>query len=105
REAVLGGATFIVGATGLGGDFGRRANGHIPNAGMAGLMKSLAKEKPELRVCAIDLDPDDAPLRLAEQICAELVAADRRVEVGYTGGERHFLAPVRATAPAAAAPL
>jgi acyl transferase domain-containing protein/NAD(P)H-dependent flavin oxidoreductase YrpB (nitropropane dioxygenase family) len=96
REAVLGGATWLVGATGLGGRFGRRmhVNGHLPRAGVAGLLKSVAKEWPAVRVCAVDLDPHEEPARLAEQIYAELLAAEPRVEVGYVDGERHVLSTV-----------
>jgi malonyl CoA-acyl carrier protein transacylase/NAD(P)-dependent dehydrogenase (short-subunit alcohol dehydrogenase family) len=96
KEALLGGATWIVGATGLGGAFGRRGAARPHCGGIAGLLKTIAKEWPGVRVRAVDLDPREDPARLAEYLYAELLAADDRVEVGYVEGARHVLTAVRA---------
>jgi acyl transferase domain-containing protein/NAD(P)H-dependent flavin oxidoreductase YrpB (nitropropane dioxygenase family)/NAD(P)-dependent dehydrogenase (short-subunit alcohol dehydrogenase family) len=94
KDAIAGEAKWIVAATGLGGDFGRRGRGvpaSVVNGGVNGLMKSLLKEQPDIRVHAIDLDREGAPQLLAEQIFAELLADDRRTEVGYHEGDRMAL--------------
>jgi acyl transferase domain-containing protein/NAD(P)H-dependent flavin oxidoreductase YrpB (nitropropane dioxygenase family)/NAD(P)-dependent dehydrogenase (short-subunit alcohol dehydrogenase family) len=91
KDAIAADAKWIVATTGLGGDFGRRGRGvpaSVVNGGVNGLMKSLLKEQPDVRVHAIDLDRDAAPQVLAEQIFAELLADDRRTEVGYHAGDR-----------------
>jgi NAD(P)-dependent dehydrogenase (short-subunit alcohol dehydrogenase family) len=94
KEAVDKKAKWIVAASGFGGSFGHI--GRVPRApgGVSGLLKSLAKEHPELRVHAIDLQPEEDPAHLAEHIYAELLADDARVEVGYTKGARHALTAV-----------
>ncbi len=98
QAAVRGKATWIVGATGMGGQFGMMSSSStVPSldapapGGVAGLLKSLAKEHPELRVRAIDLHRGEDPAQLAAHIYAELLADDQRVEVGYAGGIRHAL--------------
>jgi NAD(P)-dependent dehydrogenase (short-subunit alcohol dehydrogenase family)/acyl carrier protein len=87
-------ARWIVAATGLGGRFGLRAGrrGAPPvAAGVSGLLKSLKKERPEITVRAIDLDPAEGAERLADHVYRELLADDGNVEVGYVEGERHTL--------------
>ena len=46
KQAVRSGATTILAATGMGGDFGRNVNGpsRPGQGGAAGLLKSLSKE-------------------------------------------------------------
>jgi acyl transferase domain-containing protein/NAD(P)H-dependent flavin oxidoreductase YrpB (nitropropane dioxygenase family)/NADP-dependent 3-hydroxy acid dehydrogenase YdfG len=108
KDAVAGEAKWIVATTGLGGDFGRRsegAPGTVVNGGVNGLMKSLLKEQPNVRVHAIDLDREAAPTILAQQIFAELLADDRRIEVGYRQGDRMALEVVSNAAPLAAEPI
>jgi acyl transferase domain-containing protein/NAD(P)H-dependent flavin oxidoreductase YrpB (nitropropane dioxygenase family) len=94
KEATHGNAEWVFAATGFGGRFGHHlyANGVPPSVGGAsGLLKSLAREQPALRVRAIDLDPTDEPARLAEHVLRELLADERHVEVGYAAGERYRL--------------
>ena len=94
REATGGGARWIVAATGLGGRFGLRPGSRVAPpvaAGVSGLLKSLKKERPELDVRAIDLDPTEAVEQLAEHVLSELLADDGNVEVGYLAGERHTI--------------
>ncbi len=98
KQAVRSGASVILAATGMGGNFGREANGLIRpgQGGTAGLLKSLSKERPSVHVRAIDLDPREAPAQLAAHIFDELMAGDERVEVGYHGGRRRALEVVPA---------
>lgn len=101
KEAALGGAEWVFAATGFGGRFGHHAhaNGVPPSVGgVAGLLKSLARERPSLRVRAIDLDPSDEPARLARHLLRELLADERVVEVGYAGDDRYRLVATRRVA-------
>jgi acyl transferase domain-containing protein/NAD(P)H-dependent flavin oxidoreductase YrpB (nitropropane dioxygenase family)/NAD(P)-dependent dehydrogenase (short-subunit alcohol dehydrogenase family) len=94
QAAVLGGASGVLVATGMGGAFGRNG-GHDPaaalRAGAAGLLKSLAREHVELSLRAVDLDPERSPAELAGILVAELLAADDLREIGYAQGTRHVL--------------
>jgi acyl transferase domain-containing protein/NAD(P)H-dependent flavin oxidoreductase YrpB (nitropropane dioxygenase family)/NADP-dependent 3-hydroxy acid dehydrogenase YdfG/acyl carrier protein len=98
RAAVLGGAEHVLVATGLGGAFGRGDNGEGLSlaAGAAGLLKSLAHERPGLNVRALDLEPARDPDELAAVIVAELLAGDELREIGYDNGTRHVLRLARA---------
>jgi hypothetical protein len=98
QRAVKGGASIVLAATGMGGDFGRGAQG--PNAGagagVAGLLKCVKKEHPELHVRAVDLDPREPVDALAAYLSRELLATDDHVEVGYRDGTRRKLSVERA---------
>ncbi len=95
QHAIAKNATWIVGATGLGGRFGRTGLAALPRAGVAGFLKSLSQEAPSMRVKAVDLNLGEPAERLAEQLFCELTTNDRMVEVGYDGGQRYALQPVR----------
>jgi acyl transferase domain-containing protein/NAD(P)H-dependent flavin oxidoreductase YrpB (nitropropane dioxygenase family) len=95
QEAVRSNAKWIIAATSLGGRFGRDEAARAwsaDGAGVAGMLKSLAKERPLVSVRAIDLDGNEPPPTLAEHVLSELVSeGTSQVEVGYVGGERHEL--------------
>ena len=95
KQAVAGGAEYVCAATGQGGSFGRTLNGSGPllTGGVAGMMKSLAKEHPEIRACVIDLDVDADPDQSAQQLLLEMLSADCLTEVGYLGSQRQKLVP------------
>lgn len=105
RAAVEGGACLIA-ATGLGGAFA--SAGHAPDeffpghGGVAGLVKTLAHEWPDVRVRVVDLDPRGDVEMLAANLVSEFLADDARIEVGYLDRRRVALRPVRA-APGATA--
>lgn len=96
KQAVAGGAEYICAATGHGGGFGRTLNGTGPlqTGGVAGMMKSLAKEHPEIRACVVDLDVDADQDQSAQQLLLEMLAADCLTEVGYLGTQRQRLVPM-----------
>jgi acyl transferase domain-containing protein/NAD(P)H-dependent flavin oxidoreductase YrpB (nitropropane dioxygenase family)/NAD(P)-dependent dehydrogenase (short-subunit alcohol dehydrogenase family) len=98
RDSLLSGAFWVVGASGLGGAFGRRENGSIPptGAGLAGLLKSVAVEWPDARIRAVDLNVNDDPALLAKYLFDELLANDGLVEVGYCDKQRRVLHAVPA---------
>jgi NAD(P)-dependent dehydrogenase (short-subunit alcohol dehydrogenase family) len=91
-------ARWIVAATGMGGAFGYGGNGSSRpgQGGAAGFLRSLSKERPEVNVRAIDLDPHADPRRLAAHLVAEILSTGGPVEVGYVGDERRELAIVPA---------
>ena len=58
------------------------------HGGVAGLVKTLAREWPGVRCRVVDLDPDDAADVLAGRLVDEVFAVDGRAEVGYDRGRR-----------------
>ena len=93
EEAAAAGGAAVLGATRLGGAFGvggMSAEAAVQGA-IPGFLKSLAQEWPAVRVKAVDLG-DASPAAAAEQLLAELTAADGLVEVGYRDGKRIHLA-------------
>ena len=70
-------------------------------AGMAGLIKTAAKEMPAGRFKAVDFSDAD-PLAQREELVdafvAEILSDDPRVEAGYAQGRRHVISLVQATA-------
>ena len=103
RQAVARGATSVLAATGLGGRFGRAdaSRGWLHSGGASGLLKTVAKEHPELRVRIVDLDCGEPVGVLSAQLFTELTAGDDLLEVGYHDGVRRTLAvtPSPAKAP------
>ncbi len=99
QGAVRGKAKWLYAATGLGGAFGRQAAAPQGTGGAAGLLKSVAKERPDLRVRAVDLHPGEDADTLAGHLYDEILADDPHVEVGYAGGVRHVLRTVERPAP------
>jgi malonyl CoA-acyl carrier protein transacylase len=115
HPAAVAGADTLVAVTGLGGTHGRfmgddrgsdrpaadtrpggsdgasRAKaqaGQYTGAGVAGLWRALARERPDAHVRAVDLDPGDDPVVLAGHIVSEVLASGGPVTVGYRQGER-----------------
>ncbi|MBX6388507.1 MAG: SDR family NAD(P)-dependent oxidoreductase, partial [Frankia sp.] len=92
RAAVLGGTRRLVLASGLGGDFGRSRAGSeraaLAGAGFAGLVRTIGQELPEITVRLVDVEPKEAPARLAEWLLAEMFAPQAPPVVGYRDGQR-----------------
>lgn len=89
--ARLGEGAHVVAATDLGGLFGREgsSNGGLRlQSGSVGMLKSLLEERPELRVKAVDLDPQRSAAEMAAELLAEIELDGGRQEVGYPGGVR-----------------
>ena len=83
-----GGATLVA-ATSLGGDFG--FTGRILSAeggGIAGLLKAIRRECPDIKIKVVDAPRKEPAGRLAAQIIAELGADSPEIEVGYQLGRR-----------------
>ncbi len=95
RDAVHHDTRYVLTVSGLGGDFGR----HAPNAsetiadfgcgaGLAGLIKALGKEHPQVQAQWIDLDLREAAATLAAHLETELLAENKFAEIGYRNGAR-----------------
>jgi acyl transferase domain-containing protein/NAD(P)H-dependent flavin oxidoreductase YrpB (nitropropane dioxygenase family)/NAD(P)-dependent dehydrogenase (short-subunit alcohol dehydrogenase family)/acyl carrier protein len=104
RNAVLGGLSQLLVITGSGGQF---AHGPSPNGvasiGLAGLVRTIAREFPDRFIRVIDLDPKEEPVHLARCLLAELLTRNTPTAVGYAAGERVTLqlaaAPLESSAP------
>jgi NAD(P)-dependent dehydrogenase (short-subunit alcohol dehydrogenase family)/acyl carrier protein len=90
HAAAASGGAAVLAVTGMGGAFGLEGSpSFFPgNGGVAGLAKTLALEWPDVRVRAIDLDPDSGIEAVVGHLLAELYAADTEIEIGYFGGGR-----------------
>ncbi|WP_435010544.1 type I polyketide synthase [Tundrisphaera lichenicola] len=90
RASRQGDAAFVA-ATGMGGTFGSAAT-HLDffpgQGGVAGLVKTLAREWPGVRSRVVDLDPRDKSRVLADRLLTEILSDDDWSEVGYDGGRR-----------------
>jgi acyl transferase domain-containing protein/NAD(P)H-dependent flavin oxidoreductase YrpB (nitropropane dioxygenase family)/NAD(P)-dependent dehydrogenase (short-subunit alcohol dehydrogenase family) len=100
QQAITQGIQGIFALTGLGGGFGQieGATADLPSdfrgAGIAGLIKSAAKERPSMRMRVIAVDPRESPRRIADTVLSELVSQDGLIEVGYVAGQRYRVIPV-----------
>jgi NAD(P)-dependent dehydrogenase (short-subunit alcohol dehydrogenase family) len=96
-EAGEGDCACVVAATAMGGRFGMdpRAGGPVfpGQAGIAGLVKTLALEWPAVRCKAVDLDLEQSVEERARAVLAELDGCDAEIEVGYTEDQRWVLRP------------
>jgi NAD(P)-dependent dehydrogenase (short-subunit alcohol dehydrogenase family) len=104
RRMLMHKVEYLVAASGLSGRYGHFQDPAAPldhhrGAGLAGLIKSVAQERPEIHARCVDLELREAPLALAEYLELELLAKDRLVEVCYRNGSRHRLELVPAALP------
>ena len=95
RDLLLLRTTHLMIVSGLGGHFGQvgEAEKSLPNdfgygAGMAGMLKSLIKERPDVRAQYLDLELTAAPEQLAAYLEAELTTGQPLTEVSYFSGQR-----------------
>ena len=94
HAAAAAGGAAVLGVTRLGGSFAVDGGGDQAGPGhgaVAGFLKTLALEWPDVAVKAVDLGPE-ADGAAAERVRAELGAGDGLVEVGYRDGVRTQLA-------------
>jgi NAD(P)-dependent dehydrogenase (short-subunit alcohol dehydrogenase family) len=90
QRAADGGNALLLAATGMGGCFGTATDGDFApgQGGVAGLVKSLAHEWPQVLVRVVDLDRGEPAEKLATALLAELGDTTGPVEIGYRGGHR-----------------
>ncbi len=105
RHAVLGGARQLLVVTGTGGRMGHRTATDAPprsdapaGMGLAGLVRTIAREYPHVSCRALDIDPKETAELLTSRLVAELVHPAGPEVVGYAEG-------VRSTLSLTAAPL
>ncbi|RUL87437.1 type I polyketide synthase [Tautonia sociabilis] len=91
RSSRCGGSCLIA-ATAMGGAFASVDSIGAPvvpaHGGVAGLVKTLAREWPAVRSRVVDLDPREPAEVLADRLAAEAFLDDRWAEVGYLAGRR-----------------
>ena len=96
RTGMLGGARLVA-ATAMGGGFasvpGSSPDFFAGHGGIAGLIKTLAREWSEVGARVVDLDPREPTDWLASRLVDELLTHDDRSEVGYLKGRRIALRP------------
>jgi NAD(P)-dependent dehydrogenase (short-subunit alcohol dehydrogenase family) len=84
------GGGWLVNVTALGGKFGLGGvDGALPlaTAGTPGVVKSMAREYPAMRLVSVDVDPTLPPAELAERLRREF-GGDGPIEVGLDRGGR-----------------
>ncbi len=94
RAARRGGGALVA-ATAMGGSFGSTgpsADFFPGHGGVAGLVKTLAREWPGVRTRVVDLDPLDEIQAMADRLADETLIDDGWAEVGYWRGQRVRLA-------------
>ena len=91
ERASLRGGAALVAATAMGGAFATRPGpidffpGH---GGVAGLVKTLAREWSGVRARVVDFDPRDPVDAIAASLADEILSDDGWAEVGYAAGRR-----------------
>ncbi|HEX6403980.1 MAG TPA: SDR family NAD(P)-dependent oxidoreductase [Pseudonocardiaceae bacterium] len=97
RDAIRGGVSQLLVVTGSGGRFARTDNPNgVAGVGLAGLVRTIAREFPDRFVRVVDVDPKEEPAHLAGHLLTELLTRDAPTAVGYTAGERVTLQVVPA---------
>ena len=100
EHAARGGGACLIAATAMGGRFassGSAIREFFPGSGgVAGLVKTLAREWPEIRCRVVDFAPDARPETIAAQLADEILVSDGYPEVGYEGDHRIRLRSVAA---------
>jgi acyl transferase domain-containing protein/NAD(P)H-dependent flavin oxidoreductase YrpB (nitropropane dioxygenase family)/NAD(P)-dependent dehydrogenase (short-subunit alcohol dehydrogenase family)/acyl carrier protein len=94
QKAAQTGNALLLAATGMGGSFGSGADAQLADdfspgqGGVAGLIKSLAHEWPNVLVRVVDVDRRTPADQLAAIFLAELGDTDGPIEIGYQGEQR-----------------
>ncbi len=93
ESAAERGGSSLIAATTLGGRFAWGGDRGEPrffpgHGGIAGVVKTLAREWPKVRCRTVDLAPEDPAATLAGRLADELFAVDGWAEVGYDRGRR-----------------
>ena len=101
RRAGAEGGALLLAATSLGGGLGF-GDGPLPAAyfpghgGIAGFVKCLGFEWPEVLVRVVDVDPGRPVVELADRLLGEMGDRDGPLEVGHLGARRVTWEPVAA---------
>ncbi len=89
QKANLLSEATLVAATSLGGDFGFSGHiGSVEGGGLAGLLKAIRREFPDLKVKIVDALREESHDRLASEIIYEFGSTAAEAEAGYRLGKR-----------------
>lgn len=92
QEAQLTDRATLVGVTALGGDWGFSGRVHgVEGGGIAGLLKGIRREFPQLCVKVIDAPYQEADDALAGAVLREVSDRTGPLEVGYIRGNRYVV--------------
>jgi acyl transferase domain-containing protein/NAD(P)H-dependent flavin oxidoreductase YrpB (nitropropane dioxygenase family)/NAD(P)-dependent dehydrogenase (short-subunit alcohol dehydrogenase family) len=97
QGASKGGRAWVTAATAMGGAFGAQSNGNewmFGHGAIAGYIKTLAVEWPQVRCKVVDLEVED-PSLVAERLVGEIECGADFTEVGFRGSQRITVRPVR----------
>ena len=109
EKAAKRGGAILLSATAMGGALASAgtapADFFAGHGAIAGLMKTLAREWPSVRVRAVDFAPNIADDEAADRLFDELLHDDAWSEIGYRDGRRTRLKAVAAPLPTTAPTL
>jgi acyl transferase domain-containing protein/NAD(P)H-dependent flavin oxidoreductase YrpB (nitropropane dioxygenase family) len=92
ERAASAGGSCLIAATAMGGRFatsGSPIRDFFPGSGgVAGLVKTLAREWPSIRCRVVDFSPDAPSETIASQLADEIFVSDGYPEIGYEGLRR-----------------
>ncbi|MCI4370965.1 MAG: SDR family oxidoreductase, partial [Thermoplasmata archaeon] len=91
ERASMRGGGELVAATSMGGTFATGSDGldFFPgHGGVAGLVKTLAREWAGVRARVVDFDPRQSAGAIASRLATEILSDDDWSEVGYSGDRR-----------------
>jgi acyl transferase domain-containing protein/NAD(P)H-dependent flavin oxidoreductase YrpB (nitropropane dioxygenase family)/NAD(P)-dependent dehydrogenase (short-subunit alcohol dehydrogenase family) len=115
KDASDNGGGCLIAASAMGGTYSsvpiipnsefRIPNSNFPGqASVAGFLKTMAYEWPDVQIKVVDLNPDEPVSILADHLLQEITTEDGQVEVGYSNSSRFILqptlSPVNKTEPA-----
>jgi acyl transferase domain-containing protein/NAD(P)H-dependent flavin oxidoreductase YrpB (nitropropane dioxygenase family) len=91
-SAAQAGGACLIAATAMGGRFASKGSASVDffpgDGGVAGLVKTLAREWPSVRCRVVDFSPDAPRETIAAQLADEVFANDGFAEAGYEGDRR-----------------
>jgi NAD(P)-dependent dehydrogenase (short-subunit alcohol dehydrogenase family) len=88
---------WVIAATAMGGAFGAQSNGNewvFGHGAIAGFIKTLVVEWPQVRCKVVDLEVDH-PSMVAERLVGEIECGADFAEVGFRGSQRITVRPMR----------
>ncbi|TCO53688.1 type I polyketide synthase [Actinocrispum wychmicini] len=91
RTCLAGPVRGFVAATAGGGTFGFGETAIPADLGLHGLVRTAAKEYPDIHVRAVDVNPKDSHRAIATALVAELTAVDGPAVVGHASGRRYAI--------------
>jgi acyl transferase domain-containing protein/NAD(P)H-dependent flavin oxidoreductase YrpB (nitropropane dioxygenase family) len=92
ESAAQAGGACLIAATAMGGRFASKGSPALDffpgDGGVAGLVKTLAREWPSIRCRVVDFSPDAPRETIAAQLADEIFVNDGFPEAGYEGDRR-----------------